>query len=106
MHRRSPSEPGICSPPPTPRRSLAAVPEVDEQLAFALELADLADAFTLPRYESADFQLGWKDDRSEVTEADRGAEALLLSINRCRPSSPPYWILISRLCGTWVRSSA
>ena len=53
------------------------MPEVDEQLAFALELADLADAFTLPRYESADFQLGWKDDRSEVTEADRGAEALL-----------------------------
>lgn len=47
------------------------------ELAFALELADLADAFTLPRFEHADFSLGWKDDRTEVTEADRGAEQLL-----------------------------
>lgn len=51
--------------------------EYDDDLALALELADLADAFTLPRFEAADFTLGWKDDRSEVTEADRGAEALL-----------------------------
>lgn len=47
------------------------------ELGFALSLADTADAFTLPRFEQADFTLGWKDDRSEVTEADRGAEALL-----------------------------
>ena len=53
------------------------MPDADEQLAFALSLADLADAFTLPRYRAADFTLGWKDDRSEVTEADRGAEALM-----------------------------
>ncbi|MCB0966122.1 MAG: hypothetical protein KDB37_04750, partial [Ilumatobacter sp.] len=46
-------------------------------LEFALSLADDADAFTLPRFEAADFTLGWKDDRSEVTEADRGAESLL-----------------------------
>ena len=46
-------------------------------LEFALSLADTADAFTLPRFEAADFTLGWKDDRTEVTEADRGAEALL-----------------------------
>lgn len=46
-------------------------------LEFALSLADTADAFTLPRFEAADFTLGWKDDRSEVTEADRGAETLL-----------------------------
>jgi len=48
-----------------------------DDLRFALELADLADAFTLPRFEQADFTLGWKDDRTEVTEADRGAERLL-----------------------------
>jgi len=48
-----------------------------DELAFALALADAADAFTLPRFEQADFTLGWKDDRTEVTEADRGAEALL-----------------------------
>jgi histidinol-phosphatase len=47
------------------------------ELAFALSLADTADAFTLPRFEQADFTLGWKNDRTEVTEADRGAEALL-----------------------------
>ncbi len=46
-------------------------------LEFALSLADTADAFTLPRFRAADFTLGWKNDRTEVTEADRGAEALL-----------------------------
>ena len=51
--------------------------DLSNELAFALELADLADAFTLPRFEQADFSLGWKDDRTEVTEADRGAEQLL-----------------------------
>jgi len=48
-----------------------------KELEFAVELADAADAFTLPRFEKADFTLGWKDDRTEVTEADRGAESLL-----------------------------
>lgn len=52
-------------------------PSVPSDLEFALELADLADAFTLPRFEQADFTLGWKDNRTEVTEADRGAEQLL-----------------------------
>jgi len=47
------------------------------ELDLALELADLADAFTLPRFVNQDFALGWKDDRTEVTEADRGTETLL-----------------------------
>ncbi len=47
------------------------------ELALALDLADLADNFTLPRFEQSDFTLGWKGDRTEVTEADRGAELLL-----------------------------
>jgi len=50
---------------------------IADELDFALSLADDADAFTLPRFRQADFTLGWKDDRSEVTEADRGAETLL-----------------------------
>jgi histidinol-phosphatase len=50
---------------------------VHPDLELALRLAELADVFTLPRFEAADFTLGWKDDRTEVTEADRGAEALL-----------------------------
>lgn len=54
-----------------------ALPDLSSDLELALELADIADAFTLPRFSAADFTLGWKDDRSEVTEADRGAEHLL-----------------------------
>lgn len=55
-------------------------------LDVALALADAADSFTLPRFEAADFTLGWKDDRTEVTEADRGAEALLAELaQRHRP---------------------
>lgn len=50
---------------------------VVDDLTFALSLADAADAFTLPRFEQADFTLAWKNDRTEVTEADRGAEVLL-----------------------------
>jgi histidinol-phosphatase len=58
---------------PSPdRRDLAA------DLDLALEMADAADAFTLPRYEHQDFTLGWKDNRTEVTEADRGAEHLIV----------------------------
>lgn len=49
-------------------------------LELALSLADAADAFTLPRFDAADFTLGWKDDRTEVTEADRGAESLLADL--------------------------
>ena len=51
-------------------------------LELALSLADAADAFTLPRFQAADFTLGWKDDRTEVTEADRGAESLLAELAR------------------------
>jgi len=50
---------------------------LDDELTLALSLADEADRFTLPRFERADFTLGWKGDRSEVTEADRGAESVL-----------------------------
>lgn len=49
-------------------------------LDVALALADAADAYTLPRFEAADFTLGWKDDRTEVTEADRRAEELLAEL--------------------------
>jgi histidinol-phosphatase len=58
------------------------------ELEFALSLADTADAFTLPRFEAADFTLGWKDDRTEVTEADRGAEELLAE--RIRTERPDH----------------
>ena len=49
----------------------------DADLALALKLADLADAITLPAYRSRGFTVKLKDDRSEVTEADRGTESAL-----------------------------
>jgi histidinol-phosphatase len=48
-----------------------------DDLSLALAMADASDAFTMPRFQQQDFTLGWKDDRTEVTEADRGAESLL-----------------------------
>ncbi len=56
---------------------MADTDDPSSNLALALALADEADAFTLPRFRAADFTLGWKDDRTEVTEADRGAESML-----------------------------
>jgi histidinol-phosphatase len=47
------------------------------ELHFALHLADLADAFTLPKYTHRSFYVDWKANRTEVTEADRGCEALI-----------------------------
>ena len=46
------------------------------ELQFALTLADLADEITLPRYTNRSFSIDRKPDRSEVTQADREAEAL------------------------------
>ena len=40
-------------------------------------LADLADAITLPRYDQRSFNLDWKANRTEVTEADREAETAI-----------------------------
>lgn len=61
--------------------------DLSGDLALALELADLADAFTLPRFVAADHTLGWKNDRTEVTEVDRGTEAMLAErLLAARPS--------------------
>ncbi len=56
------------STPPDGDRDLAA------DLAFGLDLADIADAITLPYYEQRSFSLDWKANRTEVTEADRETE--------------------------------
>jgi histidinol-phosphatase len=50
---------------------------VQAELDLALELADECDALTLPLYEHRSFTLDWKENRTEVTEADRGAERML-----------------------------
>ena len=43
-------------------------------MQFALELADLATAISMPHYTHRTFNLDWKANRTEVTEADREAE--------------------------------
>ena len=51
------------------------VPSAD--LAFALELADLADSISLPRFHAADLAIETKPDRTFVTDADRAVEAAI-----------------------------
>jgi histidinol-phosphatase len=55
-------------------------------LAFALELADLADAISLERFQADDLVVETKPDLSPVTEADRAVErALRKRIAEARP---------------------
>jgi histidinol-phosphatase len=46
-------------------------------LRYALDLADAADALTLPRFRAVDLKVETKADLSPVTDADRAAERLL-----------------------------
>ena len=55
-------------------------------LAFALELADLADAISLERFQADDLVVETKPDLSPVTEVDRAVEqALRKRIAEARP---------------------
>ena len=55
-------------------------------LAFALELADLADAITLARFRATDLRVETKPDLTPVSEADKAVEeALRDRIARERP---------------------
>jgi histidinol-phosphatase len=47
---------------------------VPDDLALALELADLADVITVDRYRAADLVVETKPDLTPVTEADRAVE--------------------------------
>ena len=59
---------------------------MDADLRFALELADAADALTLPRFGAADLQVETKPDLTPVTDADRSVERMLRErIGRERP---------------------
>lgn len=48
-----------------------------DDLAFAHELADLADSIALPRFKAADLVVETKPDLTPVTEADRAVEEAL-----------------------------
>lgn len=52
-------------------------PRLDNELALALELADVADEITTARYQAVDLEVEEKPDRTPVTEADKAAERAL-----------------------------
>lgn len=64
----------------------AAMPALSPDLAFALELAELADSISMPRFRSADLHIETKPDRTFVTDADLAVErALRARIEAERP---------------------
>lgn len=52
-------------------------PAPSPDLAFALELADLADGISLPRFRATDLRVETKPDRTHVTDADLAVERAL-----------------------------
>jgi histidinol-phosphatase len=61
------------------------------ELAFALSLADDADALALARFGAADLRVETKPDLTPVSEADRAVEdALRARIGRERPGEPVF----------------
>jgi histidinol-phosphatase len=64
---------------------------VQADLALALELADLADSITLPRFRAADLLVETKPDLTPVSEADRAVErAIRERLARARPGEPVF----------------
>lgn len=53
---------------------------IEQELTFALQLADVADQVTLPRYRAADLAVEQKPDRTPVTDADRNAERAIRAV--------------------------
>jgi histidinol-phosphatase len=51
--------------------------DLASELRFAQRLADAADAITLPHYSNRSFNLDWKANHTEVTEADRDTESAI-----------------------------
>ncbi|MBX3091804.1 MAG: histidinol phosphatase [Cryobacterium sp.] len=62
-----------------------------DDLSFALELADLADAISLHRFRASDLVVTMKPDMTHVTDADRAVEASIReSISTYRPQDSIY----------------
>ena len=54
--------------------------DLDAELALALDLADVADAVTLPRFRAADLESATRPIARDVTDADTGAEAAIRAL--------------------------
>jgi len=61
-------------------RTSGVLGQLDEDLAFALSMADAADAITMDRFGSPSLHVQTKDDLTPVTDADRSTEELLRSL--------------------------
>lgn len=62
-------------------------PNFSDDLALALELADLADSITLERFEAADLRVESKPDMTPVSDADVAVEeALRAKLAEARPA--------------------
>ena len=65
--------------------------DLTDDLALAMRVADAVDAFTLPRFVDRDFTVDWKQNQTEVTEIDRGAESLIVDkLTEARPDHGAY----------------
>jgi histidinol-phosphatase len=53
-------------------------PQYSAELAFALTLADRADAISLSRYQALDLEITTKPDSSPVTDADKAVERAII----------------------------
>jgi histidinol-phosphatase len=53
-------------------------PQYSAELAFALTLADRADAISLSRYQALDLEITTKPDNSPVTDADKSVERAII----------------------------
>jgi len=60
--------------------------DLEAELALALQLADAADAVTMPRFRASDLVVNTKPDRTPVTDADRSTERTMTSmLSEARP---------------------
>ena len=72
--------------------------DLDRELAMALELADAADAITLPPYAGRAVTFEWKADHTEVTALDRSAEQAIA--DRLAAERPHHRLLGEELGAT------
>ena len=61
-----------------------SIAALEEELAFAQELADLADVISMSRFRALDLVVSAKPDMSPVTEADRGIERAMRDLIAAR----------------------
>ena len=65
--------------------------DLSSELNFALSLADLADAITLPHFTHRTFNVDLKENLTEVTEVDRNTETAI--VNAIKQSRPQHYLV-------------